>query len=59
MDIDGLGDKLVDLLVDEGLIYSVADLYELPVDKIAGLERMGEKSAANLIQSLKTASRPP
>ena len=57
MDIDGLGDKLVDLLVDEGLIYSVADLYELPVDKIAGLERMGEKSAANLIQSIENSKQ--
>jgi DNA ligase (NAD+) len=57
MDIDGLGDKLVDLLVDQGLIYSVADLYELSVDKIAGLERMGEKSAANLIQSIENSKQ--
>jgi DNA ligase (NAD+) len=52
MDIDGLGDKLVELLVDRGLIYSPADLYELSVDKIADLERMGEKSAQNLIDSI-------
>ena len=52
MDIDGLGDKLVELLVDKGLIYSVADLYELSAEKIAGLERMGEKSAQNLIDSI-------
>jgi DNA ligase (NAD+) len=57
MDIDGLGDKLVDLLVDQGLIYSVADLYELAVDKISGLERMGEKSAANLIQSIENSKQ--
>lgn len=56
MDIDGLGDKLVELLVDQGLIYSPADLYELTADKIAGLERMGEKSAQNLIDSI-AASR--
>jgi len=52
MDIDGLGDHLVELLVDRGLIYSPADLYELSVDKIADLERMGEKSAQNLIDSI-------
>ncbi len=56
MDIDGLGDKLVELLVDQGLIYSPADLYELTADKIADLERMGEKSAQNLIDSI-AASR--
>jgi DNA ligase (NAD+) len=52
MDIDGLGDKLVELLVDRGLIYSPADLYELSAAKIADLERMGEKSAQNLIDSI-------
>ena len=56
MDIDGLGDKLVELLVDRGLIYSPADLYELSVGKITDLERMGEKSAQNLIDSI-AASR--
>jgi DNA ligase (NAD+) len=57
MDIDGLGDKLVELLVDQGLIYSVADLYELGMDKIAGLERMGEKSATNLIESIENSKQ--
>ncbi|MBD2859034.1 NAD-dependent DNA ligase LigA [Spongiibacter sp. KMU-158] len=52
MDIDGLGDKLVEALVDEGLIQSVADLYGLQVDQIAGLERMGAKSAQNLISAI-------
>ena len=52
MDIDGLGDKLVELLVGRGLIYSPADLYELSATKIADLERMGEKSAQNLIDSI-------
>ena len=56
MDIDGLGDKLVELLVDRGLIYSPADLYELTVAKIADLDRMGEKSAQNLIDAI-AASR--
>lgn len=48
MDIEGLGDKLVDQLVDCGLVHSPADLYHLEVQTLAGLERMGEKSAQNL-----------
>jgi DNA ligase (NAD+) len=52
MDIDGLGDKLVEQLVDEELIHDVADLYALTQEQIAGLERMGEKSAANLVEAL-------
>jgi len=52
MDIDGLGDKLVEQLVDEGCIDHIDDLYSLTVEKIAGLERMGEKSASNLIDAL-------
>jgi DNA ligase (NAD+) len=48
MDIDGLGDKLVEQLVDEGLIQSVVDLYSLNIESVAALERMGEKSATNL-----------
>ncbi len=52
MDIDGLGDKLVEQLVDEKLIANMADLYALKIDKIANLDRMGEKSADNLIAAL-------
>ncbi len=52
MDIDGLGDKLVEQLVDEGCIDHMDDLYTLTVEKIIGLERMAEKSATNLITSL-------
>jgi DNA ligase (NAD+) len=52
MDIEGLGDKLVDQLVEAGLIDTVADLYRLSVEALAGLERMGEKSAANLVAAL-------
>ena len=48
MDIDGLGDKLVEQLVDSELIHSPADLYTLELPVLAALERMGEKSAANL-----------
>ncbi len=52
LDIDGLGDKLVEQFVDEGLIHSVADLYKLTVEKISQLERMGQKSAENLVAAL-------
>lgn len=57
MDIDGLGDKLVELLVDQGLIYSVADLYELCPQQLAGLERMAEKSATNLVNSIEASKQ--
>ncbi|MEP4523250.1 MAG: NAD-dependent DNA ligase LigA, partial [Alloalcanivorax venustensis] len=59
MDIDGLGDKLVDALVDQGLIKTVADLYDLKAEDVAGLERMGEKSAANLIDALEASKKMP
>lgn len=52
MDVEGLGDKLVEQLVDEKLITSVADLYRLSLESIANLERMGTKSAQNLLDAL-------
>lgn len=52
MDIDGLGEKLVEQLVDRELIHSVADLYRLDHDAIAGLERMADKSATNLLAAI-------
>ena len=52
MDIEGLGDKLVDQLVDESLIEHIDDLFHLSVDQLAALERMGQKSAENLISAL-------
>jgi DNA ligase (NAD+) len=52
MDIEGLGDKLVDQLVEQGLVNEVSDLYVLQVADIAGLERMAEKSAGNLVAAL-------
>jgi DNA ligase (NAD+) len=55
MDIDGLGDKLVDQLVEQGLIRDVSDLYQLGVEELAGLERMAEKSATNLVAALETS----
>lgn len=55
MDIDGLGDKLVEQMVEAGLIDSVADLFRLEQAQLSGLERMGEKSAQNLLDALKKA----
>lgn len=52
MDVDGLGDKLVEQLVDEGLVKNVAGLYQLQQEQLMGLERMGEKSAAKLLAAL-------
>lgn len=52
MDIDGLGDKLVEQLVDEGLIESFLDLYSLKLEDLMKLERMGEKSAQNLLSAI-------
>jgi DNA ligase (NAD+) len=52
LDIEGLGAKLVDQLVDAGLVGDAADLYRLTARQLAALERMGEKSAANIIAAL-------
>ncbi|MDO9385596.1 MAG: NAD-dependent DNA ligase LigA [Thiobacillus sp.] len=55
MDIEGLGDKLVDQLVDRGLVRTPADLYGLTREALAGLERMAEKSAANLLAAIEAS----
>lgn len=52
MDIEGLGPALAEQLVERGMIRSLPDLYRLRAEDVAGLERMGAKSAANLIQSI-------
>lgn len=52
MDIDGLGDKLVDVLVETGLVHHFADLYALRMDDLVKLEGLAEKSAASLIQAI-------
>lgn len=57
MDIDGLGDRLVELMVDESVIFSVADIYDLNVDKLVKLERMAEKSASNLIGAIAVSKK--
>jgi DNA ligase (NAD+) len=56
MDIDGLGDKLIDQLVDRGLVSNVAGLYSLSAETLQGLERMGEKSSRKLVEAI-AASR--
>lgn len=57
MDIEGLGDKLVEQMVELELIDSVADLYHLSLEQVAGLERMAEKSAQNLLQALEQSKQ--
>ncbi len=52
MDIEGMGDKLVDQLVERELVGSFGDLYKLTVDQVQALERMGEKSSENLIHAI-------
>jgi DNA ligase (NAD+) len=59
MDIDGLGDKIVDQLVDKGLVSDVADLYSLKLDQVANLERMAEKSAQNLLDEVAASRKQP
>jgi DNA ligase (NAD+) len=52
MDVDGLGDKLVDQLVDSDQVKTLADLYHLKLDTLANMDRMAEKSAVNLLEAL-------
>ena len=55
MDVDGLGDKIVEQLVDKGLVKTPADLFSLTAIQLAGLERMGPKSALNLVAAIDKA----
>ena len=57
MDIDGLGPQIVDALINKGLIRDAADLYDLKASDVAGMERMGEKSAANLISAIEKSKQ--
>lgn len=60
MDIEGLGTKLVEALLENGLVRGIPDLYRLEKEAVAALERMGEKSAQNLLDGLqKSKSNPP
>jgi DNA ligase (NAD+) len=59
MNIDGLGEKIVDQLVEQKLVKDVADLYALKVEKVAELERMAEKSAQNLAEEIQASKKNP
>ena len=58
MDVDGLGDKLVDQLVEQGLINTAADLYQLKAEQLTALERMAEKSVTNFLNALEESKHP-
>src|SRR6202043_3044740 len=57
MNIDGLGDKIVDQLIKGNLVKDFADLYRLDLETLAGLERMAEKSAQNLLDEIQASKR--
>jgi len=59
MNIDGLGEKIVDQLVEKGMAKDVADLYSLKVEAVADLERMAEKSAQNLLDEIAASKQSP
>jgi DNA ligase (NAD+) len=59
LDVDGLGAKLIEQLVDRGLVGSIADLYGLDAALLASLERMGAKSADNLVAALAASKQQP
>lgn len=59
LNIEGLGEKNVVALVDSGLVSSIADLYRLKVENVAGLERFGELSARNLVSAIEVSKNAP
>ncbi len=59
LDINGVGEKLVEQLVDKGLVTAVADLYDLTLEKMLDLERMGEKSAAKALRAIDQSKSQP
>jgi len=59
MDIDGMGEALVDQLVDQGLVKNVADIYKLTAQELIELERMGKKSAEKLLANIDASRRAP
>ena len=59
MDIDGLGEETVDLLFNNNLIRNISDLYNLRIEQLIPLERMGEKSAANILKSIRKSIDTP
>ena len=59
MDINGVGEKLVLQLVDQGLVHSVGDLYDLTIEQFLTLERMGKKSAEKILQAIQESKKQP
>ncbi|MEO8602872.1 MAG: NAD-dependent DNA ligase LigA [bacterium] len=59
LNIDGLGEKLVAQLIEGGLVSDVSDLYRLTVEQLTALQRMGEKSATNLVNAIQATRQPP
>jgi len=59
MDIDGLGEETIDLLFNNGLVRNISDLYNLKMEQLVPLERLGEKSAANILKSIRESVRTP
>jgi len=59
MNIDGLGEKIVDQLVEKGIVKDVADLYALKLEEVADLERMAEKSTQNLLEEITASEKNP
>ncbi len=59
LDIEGLGEETVELLYDNGLVHDIADLYDLKAEQLAPLPRLGEKSAENIIRSIRRSTEVP
>ncbi len=59
LDVDGLGSKLIEQLVERGLVHSLADLYRLDAALLSSLDRMGDKSATNLVEALEASKQQP
>ncbi len=59
LDIEGLGEETVELLYDNGLVHDASDLYDLRADELAPLPRLGEKSAENIVRSIRRSTEAP
>lgn len=59
MDIDGMGDALVDQLLNRGMVHNIADLYDIKADQLLSLERMGKKSATKVLENLSRSKTQP
>ena len=59
MDIEGLGEETIELLFENGLVRNIADLYDLRAEQLSPLPRLGEKSAENIVQSIRNSTQVP